>query len=68
MRVYVADVHAHVQRRVSVVKMATPVEVYNTTEERSVVRLSWSRKLSTKDIHKEIFPVYDGNCLSCKAV
>jgi hypothetical protein len=24
--------------------------------------------LNAKDIHKEIFPVYAGKCLSCKAV
>jgi hypothetical protein len=37
MTVYVADAHAHVQRLVSVVKMATVLEEYLTEEQRSVV-------------------------------
>jgi hypothetical protein len=28
----------------------------------------WTKELNAKDIHKEMFPVYDGKCLSCKAV
>jgi hypothetical protein len=28
----------------------------------------WADGLSVKDIHKEMFPVYDGKCLSHKAV
>jgi hypothetical protein len=28
----------------------------------------WAKGLNAKDIHKEIFPVYGGKCLSCKAV
>jgi uncharacterized protein (UPF0147 family) len=28
----------------------------------------WSKGLNTKDIHKEVFPVYGGKCLSRKAV
>jgi hypothetical protein len=32
------------------------------------VRLFWAKGLSEKDIHKEIFPVYGGKCLSRKAV
>jgi hypothetical protein len=28
----------------------------------------WAKGLSAKDIHKEIFPVYGGKCLSLKAV
>jgi hypothetical protein len=27
----------------------------------------WAKELSDKDIHKEMFPVYSGRCLSCKA-
>jgi hypothetical protein len=38
MRVKVADAHAHVQRLVSVVKLATVLEVCTTEEQRSVVR------------------------------
>jgi hypothetical protein len=36
-------------------------------EQRSVVRILWRRGLNAKDIHKEMFPVYDGKCLSRKA-
>jgi hypothetical protein len=28
----------------------------------------WAKELNAKDIHKEIFPVYSGKCLSRKAV
>jgi hypothetical protein len=38
MSVEVADAHAHVQRLVSVVKMATVLEEYTTEEQRYVVR------------------------------
>jgi hypothetical protein len=37
MTIWVADEHAHVQRLVSLVKMATVLEEYTTEEERSVV-------------------------------
>jgi hypothetical protein len=37
MKVYEAEAHAHVQRLVSVVKMATVLEKYTTEEQRSVV-------------------------------
>jgi hypothetical protein len=40
MTFYVADAHVHVQRMVSVVKMATVLEEYTTEEHRSVVRFS----------------------------
>jgi hypothetical protein len=28
----------------------------------------WAKGLNTRDIHKEMFPVYGGKCLSCKVV
>jgi hypothetical protein len=28
----------------------------------------WGKGLDTKDIHKEMFPVYGGKCLSRKAI
>jgi hypothetical protein len=68
MTVEVADAHMHVQRLVSVVKMATVLEEYATKEHCSVVRFLWAKGLNTKDIHKEMFPVYGGKCLSRKAV
>jgi hypothetical protein len=47
--------------------MATVLEVYNTEEQRYVLRFVWSKRLNAKDIHKETFPVYGGKCLSRKA-
>jgi hypothetical protein len=38
MKVQVTDAHAHVQRLVSAVKMATVLDEYATEEQRSVVR------------------------------
>jgi hypothetical protein len=68
MTVSVADAHAHVERPVLVVKMTTDLEDYNSEEYRFVVHLLWTKWLIIKNIHKEIFPVYDGNCLLRKAV
>jgi hypothetical protein len=39
-----------------------------TEEQRSVVRFLWAKGLIAKDIHKEMFPVYGGKCLSRKVV
>jgi hypothetical protein len=33
-----------------------------------VLCVLWAKGLNAKDIHKEIFPVYGGKCLSCKVV
>jgi hypothetical protein len=52
---------------VSVVKMETVLEEYSTEKQRSVVCF-WAKRLNTKDIRKEIFPVYGGKCLSRKVV
>jgi isochorismate hydrolase len=57
----------HVQRLVSVVKMVTVLEVYTSEEHRSLVRFLWGNGLSAKDIHKEMFSVYGGKCLSRRA-
>jgi hypothetical protein len=49
--------------------VATVLEVYTTKEQLSVVRLFlWAKLLTAKVIHKEMFPVYGGKCLSRKAV
>jgi hypothetical protein len=49
--------------------MATVPEEYNTEEQRSVVRFFlWAKGLNAQDIHKEMFPVYGGKCLSRQAV
>jgi hypothetical protein len=48
--------------------MAAVLDECNAEEQRSFMRVLWSGGLSAKDIHKEMFPVYDGKCLSRKAV
>jgi hypothetical protein len=60
--------HAHIQRLVSVVKMVTTLVWCTAKEQRSVVLSLWAKGLNAKDIHKEMFPVCGGKCLSCKAV
>jgi hypothetical protein len=54
---------AHVQRLVSVVKMATLLQECNTEKQRSVVRILWAKGFNAKDIQKEMFPVYGGKWL-----
>jgi hypothetical protein len=39
-----------------------------TEEHHSVVCVFWAKGLYEKDIHKEMFPIYIGTCLSHKAV
>jgi hypothetical protein len=48
--------------------MATMLEEFATKEQRSVVYFLWVKGLDAKDIHKEMFAVYGGKCLLCKAV
>jgi hypothetical protein len=48
--------------------MGTMLEKYTTKERNSLVHFLWAKGLNAKDIHKEMFPVYSGKCLSCKAV
>jgi hypothetical protein len=45
--------------------MATLLEVCTTEEQRYVVRFLWAKRRNGKGIHKEIFSVYVGKCLSC---
>jgi hypothetical protein len=47
--------------------MAT-VLVYTTEEQHFVALFLWAKGLNAKDIHKEMFPIYGGKCLSRKAV
>jgi hypothetical protein len=60
------DAHAYVQRLVSVVKLATSGVCY----ERPMFCYAFllSKGINTKDIHKEMFPVYGGKYFSHKAV
>jgi hypothetical protein len=49
--------------------MATVLKYYTTEEQHSVVRYFCGQKDSiAKNIHKEMFSVYDEKCLSRKAV
>jgi hypothetical protein len=52
MIVQVADTHAHVQRQVSVVNMATVLEECSTEEQRSVVRFFCEQKDSMQRIFR----------------
>jgi hypothetical protein len=56
-------VHAHAQRLVSSVKIATVLEEYTTKDQNSV-----GKGFNANDMHKEIFSVYGGKCLSRKEV
>jgi hypothetical protein len=47
--------HAHVQRLVTVVKMATTHEECTTKKQNSVVHFLWPNGLNAKDIHKKCF-------------
>jgi hypothetical protein len=47
----IAEAHEHVQRLVSVVKMATVLEDCTTEEQSSVVRFLWAKGLNTEHIH-----------------
>jgi hypothetical protein len=55
MIVYVVDAHAHVQRLVSVVKMAIVLEEGCIEEQRSFLRFLWAKGLNAKDITKKCF-------------
>jgi hypothetical protein len=48
--------------------MVSMLEECITEEQRSVLRFLSEKGLNAKDIHKQIFPVYGGKCLSRKAV
>jgi hypothetical protein len=48
--------------------MVTVLEDCTTEEQCSDVRFVWAKGLNSKDINKEMFPVYGGKCLSRKAV
>jgi hypothetical protein len=66
MIVEAADRHAHIQRLVSVVKMATVLEC--TIEEQRSVALFVGKMTQRKEYNEELFPVYGRKCLSRKAV
>jgi hypothetical protein len=61
-------VHSHVQRLVSLVKMVAVLEECTTKEQCSVVRFFGQKDSMQRIFIKKCFPVYGGNCLSCKVV
>jgi hypothetical protein len=48
--------------------MATVLEEYTTEEQRSVLLFLWAKGRNAKDIHKDMFPVHGGKCLTGKDV
>jgi hypothetical protein len=48
--------------------MATVLEECTAKEQCCVVRFLWAKGLNARNIHKEMFPIYGGKCLSRKAV
>jgi hypothetical protein len=48
--------------------VATVLQECTTEEQSSFVRFLWAKGLNATDIHKEIFPVYGGKGLWCKAI
>jgi hypothetical protein len=48
--------------------MTTALEKCTTEEQCYAVLFLWANGLGAKDIHKEMFPVTDGKCLSYKVV
>jgi hypothetical protein len=68
MTVQVADAHAHIQRLVSVVKMAIVLEECIPNSSVLFVRFYRQEDSMQKDIHKEMVHIYGGKYLSCKAV
>jgi hypothetical protein len=48
--------------------MMTMLKECTTKEQCSVVCFLWAKGLDAKDIHKQMFLVYGGKCLSGKAV
>jgi hypothetical protein len=51
-----------------VAKIATVLEGYTTEDQIPVMLFLWSKGLNANDIHKEMFSVYGGECLSSKVV
>jgi hypothetical protein len=67
-KVLVADAHGHIQRLISVVKIATVIEECTTEEHRFCLPLFWTKGIHEKYMHGKMFPVCCGKCLSRKAV
>jgi hypothetical protein len=53
---------------VSPVKLSTVLEDCTTEAQFCCVCFLWAKGLNEKDIHKEMFPVHGGKCLSRKVV
>jgi hypothetical protein len=61
-------VHAHVQRMVSVVKLATVLEVVLPKSSILLCVFCGQTRLNAKNINNKMFPVHGVKCLSCEAV
>jgi len=48
--------------------MAAPLNKCTTIEQRGVVLFLWAKDIATKDIHKEMLPMYGEHSLSSQAV
>jgi len=48
--------------------MAVPLNTRTTIEQRGTVRFLWAKVVATKDIHKEMLPMYGEHCLSRQAI
>ena len=48
--------------------MAAPLSECTTLEQSSVVRFLWAKGMESKNIHKEMLPIYGEKCLSRQAV
>jgi hypothetical protein len=60
--------HGHVQKLVSVVKMATVLKGVLPKSNVMFCISLWTKELNAKEIHEEMFHVYDGKCLLHKMV
>jgi hypothetical protein len=67
MTVYVADTHAHVQRLVSVVKMAILLDKCTTEEKHCCAFFLWEKELNEKNIHNEMFSFTMGSVYRVKS-
>jgi hypothetical protein len=48
--------------------MTTLLEEYTTEDQRSIECFLWAKQFNAKDIHMEMFPLYEGKYLSRKVV
>jgi hypothetical protein len=64
MKVYVADARAHVQRLVSVVRMATVLEECTTENKYLVLRFCWQKDSMQRTFIKKCFLFKAGSVIA----